>query len=163
MTEHTLIIRDFGPEDADDVSTVVRTTMRISNAGDYRLERLLPLINYFSPEKILQLSQERHCLVAERDGKIIGTASLDAVADQYGELCTFFVHPDHQQSGVGSELLAAIEEIARESGMDHIQIDSSVTGAPFYLRRGYQQTGSDIEGTAGRQVGLTKMLAVHEK
>jgi N-acetylglutamate synthase-like GNAT family acetyltransferase len=154
-----LIIRDFRPEDADSVSAIVRKTMRISNADDYPLERLQPLIDYFSPEKIRQLSRERHCLVAEAEGVIVGTVSLETTDDTSAELCTFFVHPDHQRTGIGSKLLAAVEEIAQVSRIDNIRVDSSITGASFYLRRGYRQTGADIEGTAGRQIGLIKMLA----
>ncbi|NJR31527.1 MAG: hypothetical protein HC778_00005, partial [Chamaesiphon sp. CSU_1_12] len=83
-----LTIRNFEPKDAPAVSALVRYTMQVSNSSDYPLVRLLPLIDYFSPEKVLQLSRERVCLVAELAGELVGTAALDGT-----ELATFFVYP----------------------------------------------------------------------
>jgi GNAT superfamily N-acetyltransferase len=147
-------IRDFEPRDAVAVSSLIRQTMRVSNSGDYPLERLQPLMDYFSPEKVLLLSLERRCLVAEINEQIVGTIALEGA-----ELCTFFIHPDYQGKGIGSQLLAAIEEVAVAVGIDTIHMDSSLTGVDFYVRRGYQRTGVEIEGTAGKQVGMAKRLA----
>lgn len=146
-------IRAFAPHDADAVSALIRHTMATSNAADYPLERLQPLMDYFSPEKVLRLSEERICLVAEVDHRVIGTVALDAE-----ELCTFFIHPDFQGQGIGSALLAAIEQRAIDVGIAQIHTDASLTGAPFYARRGYQRTGSVVDGTAGPQVGMVKTL-----
>ena len=147
-------IREFEPGDAETVSSLIRHTMRVSNSGDYPLERLQPLIDYFSPEKVLLLSRERHCLVAAVNGQIVGTIALEGA-----ELCTFFILPDYQGKGIGSQLLAAIEEVAVVVGLNFIRMDASLTGADFYARRGYRRTGVDIEGTAGMQVGMEKQLA----
>lgn len=160
MGENSVVVREFRPADAGAVSAVVRTTMRTSNRDDYPLERLQPLIDYFSPEKVAQLAVERHCLVAEVDGEIVGTISLDGMGEVCAELCTFFVLPDHQGTGIGSRLLDAIEDIAGDNGSSLMRIDSSKTGVAFYERRGYRRTGMDIEGVAGLQVGMEKRLNV---
>jgi len=146
-------IRTFEPRDAEVVSSLIRRTMAISNSADYSLERLQPLMDYFSPEKVLRLSHERICLVAEHDAQVVGTIALEGM-----ELCTFFVDPDHQGMGIGSRLLTAIEGMAVEMGLGAIHMDSSLTGADYYERRGYRRTGVDIEGTAGMQVGMVKQL-----
>jgi putative acetyltransferase len=146
-------IRAFAPHDAEAVSALIQHTMRVSNSHDYPLARLQPLIDYFSPDKVRQLNQERVCLVAEIDGQVIGTAGLEDV-----ELVTFFVHPDHQGMGIGTRLLAAIEEQARARGLTRITVDSSLTGAAFYARMGYVRTGVEFEGTAGPQIGMEKQL-----
>lgn len=154
VEENGVKIREFEPEDAEAVSALIRRTMRVSNIGDYSLDRLQPLMDYFSPEKVLLLSEERHCLVAEVDGRVVGTLALEEA-----ELCTFFIHPDYQTRGIGSQLLKAIEEVALALGIDTIRMDASLTGVDFYAKRGYRRTGVDIEGTAGRQVGMEKRLA----
>jgi hypothetical protein len=51
-------------------------TLRISNRADYAIERLQPLIDYFSPAKV-EINQERVCFVAEVDGKFISTGALE--------------------------------------------------------------------------------------
>ncbi len=43
-------IRPYHSSDAGALSRLIRTTMRISNSADYPMERLQPLIDYFSPE-----------------------------------------------------------------------------------------------------------------
>jgi GNAT superfamily N-acetyltransferase len=146
-------IRTFAPQDAAAVSGVIRQTMAISNVADYPIERLQPLMDYFSPEKVLLLSAERLCLVAEVDGRVVGTVALEG-----SELCTFFILPEYQSMGIGSQLLTELERLAVAAGIDAIHTDASLTGAPFYERRGYQRTGTVIEGTAGPQVGMVKPL-----
>ncbi len=148
-----VIIRAFAPHDAEAVSALIRHTMRVSNSRDYPLARIQLLIDYFSPEKVLLLSQERVCLVAEVDQQVIGTVGLEET-----ELVTFFVHPDHQGQGIGAQLLAAIEERARALGITRITVDASITSAAFYAKMGYLRTGVEREGTAGTQIGMEKQL-----
>ena len=144
-------VRPFEPADAEPVSQLIATTMRCSNARDYPLTRLEPLIAYFTPAKLRQLAAERHCLVALAGGRVIGTAALDG-----DQLATFFVTPEHQRRGVGTRLLATLEGIAQSRGLASIYVAASVTGATFYERRGYGRTGAIHDGTAGPQVGLAK-------
>jgi GNAT superfamily N-acetyltransferase len=146
-------IRRFEPSDAEAVSNVIRTTMQISNAADYPMECLQPVIDYFSPAKVAQLSHERDCLVAAEEGEIIGTAALDG-----DELVTFFVDPQHQGRGIGSALLKEIEAIALDHSRRELKVDASLTGAAFYERHGYERTGRILEGTAGPQISMRKQL-----
>jgi predicted N-acetyltransferase YhbS len=148
-----IVIRTFEPGDAEAVSALIRRTMRESNSRDYPLDRLQPLIDYFSPEKLRRLGQERVCLVAEIDRQLVGTAALDGA-----ELATFFVLPEYQGQGIGKRLLAAIEQQAQMLGIARITVDSSLTGAAFYARLGYLRTGVEREGTAGTQIGMQKQL-----
>ena len=148
-----IVIRTFEPADAEAVSALIGRTMRESNSRDYQLARLQPLIDYFSPEKVRRLSQERVCLVAEANGQLIGTAALEGA-----ELATFFVLPEYQGRGIGTQLLAAIEQHALMQGITRITVDSSLTGAAFYAKMGYLPTGVEREGTAGVQIGMEKQL-----
>ena len=146
-------IRPYRSSDARAVSHLIRTTMRLSNRADYPMERLQPLIDYFSPEKVEALSRERICFVAEEAGEIVGTGALEG-----DELVTFFVAPQKQGSGIGSLLLGAVEGIAAEQGLRELRVGASLAGAPFYQRRGYERTGEILEGTAGPHVAMRKCL-----
>jgi putative acetyltransferase len=147
-------VREFQPADARAVSDVIGRTMRESNGADYAPEILAPLIEYFAPAKVLLLAQERICLVAEIDKKIVGTIALEGA-----ELCTFFVHPDFQRKGVGTRLLKALEETALKNGIKIISLATSLTAVSFYEKTGYRKNGIEIEETAGRQIGMEKILA----
>lgn len=147
-------IREFNAADAEAVSALIRHTMRVSNSGDYPLERLQPLIDYFSPAKVLQLSDERICLVAEIEQRIVGTVAIEDHA-----LCTFFVHPTYQGQGIGAQLLNQIEQLAVAQGIKQLTVEASITGAPFYHKMGYRPTGRDKEGTAGKQIGMEKQFS----
>jgi GNAT superfamily N-acetyltransferase len=146
-------IRPYESPDARAVSELIRRTMRISNAADYPLDRLEPLIDYFSPEKVDALGRERAWFVAEARGEIVGTGALEG-----DEIVTFFVSPEWQGRGVGSLLLEAVERIASERGLRELRVGASLAGAPFYQKRGYEPTGEMLEGVAGAHVAMRKRL-----
>jgi GNAT superfamily N-acetyltransferase len=146
-------IREFLPQDAAAVSGIIRSTLRVTNGADYSPEILEPLIEYFSPEKVLQLAGERMCLVAEIDAQIVGTVALEN-----SELQTFFVRPDFQRKHVGTFLLKNIERFARGSRIKKITVFSSLTAVSFYEKMGYRKTGFEQEKSAGRQIGMEKTL-----
>lgn len=148
-----ITIRRFESADAEAVSSIIRYTMRVSNGADYPLDRLQALIDYFSPGKVLQLSQERVCLVAEVNRKVVGTVALEAA-----ELSTFFVLPDYQYRGIGSLLLEGIEDAAIAGGVEIIRVESSITGTGFYEKKGYIRTGKEKDGVAGRQIEMEKRV-----
>lgn len=146
-------IREFKPDNASAVSEVIRRTMRESNGADYSSEILTPLIEYFSPEKVLLLAQERICLVAEVDEKIVGTIALES-----GQLQTFFVTPDFQGKGVGTLLLKSVERLAARQKLKIISVASSLSAVSFYEKMGYRKTGFEREKSAGRQIEMKKVL-----
>ncbi len=146
-------IRPYQASDSEAVSALIRTTIRVSNAADYSLEKLQPLINYFTAAKVEQLNQARTCLVAEQKGKLVGTAALDT-----HKIVTFFVHPNYQGGGVGSALLAALEATAKAQQQTQLTVEASLTGVDFYERRGYRRRGNELIGTAIPRILMDKEL-----
>ena len=59
-------------------------------------------------------------LVAVDDGSVVGFASAERTWADEVELHTLYVHPDRWGEGVGSALLSAVEEWAREQGVDRL-------------------------------------------
>ena len=146
-------IRKFETKDAEAVSEVIERAMRVVNSRDYSMKVLDPLIEYFSPEKIISLNKERICLVAESNELIIGTAAITGA-----ELLTFFVHPDFQGKGVGIRLIGEIEKIAVKNKIGVVKLSSSLTAVSFYEKMGYQKNGLDKNGTGGKLIGMEKKL-----
>lgn len=73
-------------------------------------------------------------LIAELDGR---PAGIGAIVVGQSELRACYVAPDAARRGVGSALVAEIERIARQHGLDHLELESSVTAEPFYAALGY--------------------------
>jgi GNAT superfamily N-acetyltransferase len=48
-----------------------------------------------------------------------------------------FVHPDFARRGLGSLILATVEDAAREAGFTHFEMGSTLTGVPLYRLKGY--------------------------
>jgi GNAT superfamily N-acetyltransferase len=48
-----------------------------------------------------------------------------------------FVHPDFARRGLGSLILATVENAAREAGFSRFEMGSTLTGVPLYRLRGY--------------------------
>ena len=69
-------IRRFKDEDAQAVSEVIRTTIRISNTKDYPAELMDELIASETPEAVLQRASWTHFYVALNEGKIIGCGAI---------------------------------------------------------------------------------------
>jgi GNAT superfamily N-acetyltransferase len=149
----TIRIRPYASFDAAPVSGLIRTTMSTSNVADYPLDRLQPLIDYFTPQKLDEINRERVCFVAEADSGIVGTAALEKDA-----LVTFFVVPSRQRKGIGAMLLRYVEEEARRRGLSKLIVEASIAGAPFYEAMGYEPTGSTVERVAGAHIVMTKDL-----
>lgn len=50
----------------------------------------------------------------------------------------FFVHPDWARMGVGSRILQACEDAAREAGFSRCEMGATLTGAKLFGARGYE-------------------------
>jgi GNAT superfamily N-acetyltransferase len=48
-----------------------------------------------------------------------------------------FVHPDFARRGLGSLILAAVEDAARLAGFTRFEMGSTLTGVPLYRLKGY--------------------------
>lgn len=87
---------------------------------------------------------DRHLLVAEADGVLVGCVAVTRKADGRGYLGLLTVEPECQAAGLGRRLIAAAEDRARGFGaavMEMTVIASRVELIAYYGRRGYALTG----------------------
>jgi predicted N-acetyltransferase YhbS len=93
---------------------------------------------------ILDAPAER-LLVAERDGDLIGCVQLTDRSDGVAYLGLLAVSPAVQAGGLGRQLIAAAEELARtDFGAGRIEmtvISQRAELIAYYERRGYAATG----------------------
>lgn len=94
-------------------------------------------------EPLLGRAQSR-ILLAERRGQLLACAHV-AVEDGTGYFGMFSVDPARQSHGIGKQVLAECERIAREDwscpGVRMTVIDIRDSLIAFYERRGYHRTG----------------------
>ena len=61
---------------------------------------------------------------------------LDPARDA-AKIRAFFVHPDWARRGIGASILDACESAARAAGFSRFEMGATLTGVPFYRRKGY--------------------------
>jgi GNAT superfamily N-acetyltransferase len=136
-----LDVRVARDRDAEDVSGVIVSALRETNAKDYSPENIARLEKAFSPDGVRGLMAKRKMFVAVSDGRIVGTASLE------GDLVrTVFVAPDVQSRGIGRRLMAHVEEVARHDGIAALVVPSSVTAEKFYAKLGFTAVRDSYHG-----------------
>ena len=145
MDAHTF--RNATPDDVPALVALVTSAYRgdASRAG-WTTEADLLDGNRIDPDVLLaDLQRPRSCVVlAERDGTLLACAHV-AEEDGAGYFGMFAVAPALQGSGIGKQLLAECERIARDDwrlpAMRMTVIDLRDELIAFYERRGYRRTG----------------------
>ncbi|MDH6125901.1 GNAT family N-acetyltransferase [Kitasatospora sp. GP82] len=130
----TLTIRDFGPADAEAASAVY-------SAGRPHLLMTPEVVRWLTARAAP--AQHYRLLVAELDGRVVGTARCTVHADagtkgQGG--ANLSVLPECRGRGAGSALLAAAEEHLAAHGVSrvHSWVDDEPSARDFAANRGYQ-------------------------
>ena len=86
-------------------------------------------------------------LIAERDGRIVGTAQLEMAMKLNGshraEVNKVLVDPACQRQGIGRRLMEALEEVARREGRTLLHLDTreGAGSNDLYRRMGFTEAG----------------------
>ncbi len=147
------MIRLIEERDLERVSALIQNTLLVSNLADYDLEIVGNLQGSFAPDQLRSLARKRSIYIFEQAGLLLGTIGLEG-----DKVYNFFVSPDRQGSGIGSELLNYVENRARAEGRRKLNVDSSLTAVSFYRRKGYRRTGEQNNRSFGRTVTMEKTL-----
>lgn len=127
-----MIIRQYKPEDAKEIETLVYETIHSVNEKDYTKDQL----DAWAPKEGLDFEKRLKdllCYVALLDDIIIGFITLrkDGLIDH------LFVHKDFQKKQVASTLLEKIEKEAKELNLIELFTESSITAKGFFLSKGF--------------------------
>jgi GNAT superfamily N-acetyltransferase len=140
LTNHSIEdvrIRVGLPDDAESIAPLINLA--------FIVERVAFDDDRTSPEKVRELFDSGPFLLAEFESVLIGCVHI-AFRKSYGHIGLLSVHPLHEGKGLGRELMGAAEELARQAGLNslHLRVISPRAEAllPFYLKRGYVQTGT---------------------
>ncbi|MEM7444309.1 MAG: GNAT family N-acetyltransferase [Pseudomonadota bacterium] len=99
--------------------------------------------------------------VAERNGHLMGVASIDEADEESGcdyELALMFVDPDAMGEGLGRMLFEQAVIGVRERGGETMEILSDPDAEPFYRRMGATPIGdAPSDAIPGRRLPLLKI------
>lgn len=125
-------VETLRPASIDDVGGVLQLIEPLEEAG---------ILVRRSRERLEQ--EIDRFFVIELDGRLVGCVALYPIADApAGELACLAVHPDFRDSGRGEALLSAVEEAAREAGMQQLFVLTTRT-AHWFLERGFVPASPD--------------------
>lgn len=150
----SVTVREMQPQDARRFLEIQQAAVRGIAAKDYPdsvVDAWARPITDQMVEGFLANRDHEIRLVAEIDGEPVG---IGALVVRHSELRACYVAPDAARRGVGSALVAEMERIAREQGLDHLQLESSTTAEPFYSTLGYE-----VEGRGERPIGPSVSMA----
>jgi putative acetyltransferase len=133
-----VIVREMRLGDARRFLEIHHAAVRGIAAKDYPasvIEAWAPPITDQAIERFLANRDQEVRLIAEVHDEPVG---IGAIVVSNSELRACYVLPSAARRGVGSGIVAEIERIAREHGLDHLRLESSVTAEPFYSALGYR-------------------------
>ncbi|MGX4641283.1 GNAT family N-acetyltransferase [Massilia sp. SYSU DXS3249] len=134
-------IRKAAPLDAAPACSLLRRSIEQGCEADYRDHPgvLDAWLGNKTPDNVATwfASSTNFAIVAERDGQLLGLALLT----QAGKLALCYVQPEAVRSGIGSALLAAVEQQARAWEIRKLYLHSPGSAAPFFERQGYKNAG----------------------
>ena len=102
-----------------------------------------------------------HCLVAEVDGKIVGTVWV-RVMDDYGHIdnetpsLAISLYKEYRNQGIGMQLLLRMLELLEEKG--YPQVSLSVQKANYALRM-YRKAGFEVVADKGEEVLMVRTFS----
>lgn len=109
------------------------------------------LASYQDESKTRERCTEGHTLIAELEGKVVGTITINFPNQSFNipwyervgvtSFHQFAIDPDFQGTGIGSKLLDAAEKLAKGEGLAELAFDTSEKAVgliSYYEKRGYR-------------------------
>jgi putative acetyltransferase len=129
------MIRRAPQADALPIATLYHYTVKKINSRDYAPTQIEAWAGATPDEPKWRARQiNRTTFVEENNGTIRGFAELE----DNGRIGAVYVHADYQGKGIASALLEEIEKEAASRGITCLSTEASITGQPFFTKRGFQ-------------------------
>jgi GNAT superfamily N-acetyltransferase len=130
-----MVIRNYQLGEEVAIWNVYYRATHESNARDYHPD----LLNRWAPPDKDMNEWREHLMrtnpfVAIVDEQIVGMAEIDTV----GHIGNFYVHPEFQGQGIGTQLLTRVDSEARGMNITVLNAEVSVTARNFFEARGFR-------------------------
>ena len=132
-------IRRFESKDAEEVATLIRKTLQVTNVKDYAKEDIEALVKMHTPEHVIERASWTHFYVVCDETVIIGCGAIGSYWGKEDEssLFTIFVLPEYQGKGVGRKIIETLELDEFFLRAKRVEIPASITACEFYRKMGY--------------------------
>jgi predicted N-acetyltransferase YhbS len=135
-------IRPFTRDDANQASQLILTCLTQVISKDYDDHVIEHVRAQYTPKDLVEKATLGPMIVAEIDGRIVGTARLEG-----DTIFTVYVDPSMHRNRIGSKLMEEIEHIASDRKLSSVKVEAFVSSAGFYTRLGYEQVKTmKVEG-----------------
>ncbi|RON40185.1 GNAT family N-acetyltransferase [Pseudomonas frederiksbergensis] len=128
-----LEIRRATPRDAQTAFDIRLQAIRHQCIGAYTTEQMLAW-TAGAAEDGYDVLMEKHFYLGCVDGEPVATGMLDLENSEIGAI---FVLPGFMRQGIGLEILNYLEDLARDLGLEEVNLDATLNAADFYRRCGY--------------------------
>jgi GNAT superfamily N-acetyltransferase len=131
-------VRQAGASDVEGIWRVHNESIRVLCREKYAPREIAAWIAFRPPEAYRAALASRELFVAQRENEIVGFAQFDPAR---GEVEACYVSPEATGQGVGSDLIARMEEQARATGHAVIRLNATLNAEAFYAGLGYRRLG----------------------
>src|SRR5690349_6563092 len=153
-------IRPAKHVDAPAICAMHIDSIRRSCAKDYTPEQIEAWAGRKVPADYTRgLDVGETIVVAEAQGHVVGFGSMRANC-----IRGMYIAPEFQRRGVGRQLLAELERLARLGGFENLRLESTFNALPFYSSQGFAQgerTSHRMRGVEIPCVRMSKDLRRH--
>lgn len=128
-------IRNYKPNDLEQITKLFYNTVHTINAKDYTKSQL----DVWATGNIDEVNWnksflEHTTLVAEENNIIVGFGDIDSI----GYVDRLYVHKDYQSRQIGETILNMLEQHAIKEGVLLFTTHASITAKPFFEKQGYK-------------------------
>ena len=142
-------VRDAKPVDAAEAAHVMHRSIKVLCTEDHHNDdRLLSEWLRNKTEANVRRwirDSSNWSKVAVQDGRVVGFALLD----EQGRVLLMYVQPEATGCGIGTQLLAALEDSGRSAGLNSLHLESTATARNFYKKRGFKESRDHSDAGQG--------------
>ena len=104
--------------------------------------------------------ESRHLIAVDEQKIVVGAGRLHFNNNKEAQIRYMAVSNTIQRKGLGSEIVSALETIARKKGIQEIVLNARENAISFYLSMGYKETGPYESGTGIPHITMRKKLSL---